>query len=95
MAYHAEFGSGEADSQAYTDIWIDEFDVELTARKPLGKFVDHRLFGEANPRVSDPLVIIEGDVAYLVLAIDKRLNQRFALATASLKDLERSLTGRG
>ena len=95
VAYHAEFGNPEAGSPAYTDIWVDEFDAEFATRKPLGKFVDHRLFGEANPRVSDPLVIIEGDVAYLVLAIDKRLNQRFALATASLKDLERSLTGRG
>jgi len=95
VAYHAEFGNAEAASAAYTDIWLDEFDAEFATRKPLGKFVDHRLFGEANPRVSDPLVILEGDAACLVLAIEKRLNQRFALATANLKDLERALIGQG
>ena len=64
-------------------------------QKPLGKFIDHRLFGEANPRVSDPLIVIEGDVAYLLVAIGKRLSQRFALATASVRDLERVLAGQG
>jgi len=91
VAYHSEFGTGEADSPAYTDIWVDEFDAELASSKPLGKFVGHHLFGNQNPRVSDPLIIIEGDVVYLVAAIDKRLNQRFAFAKASLKDLERAL----
>ena len=95
VAYHAEFGNPEAGSSAYTDIWVDEFDAEFATRKPLGKLVDHRLFGDANLRVSDPLVVIEGDVAYLVVAIEKRLNQRFAVAKANLKDLEGALIGRG
>ena len=91
VAYHAEFGAPTADSHQYTDIWLDEFDAEFAARRPLGKFVDHRLFGEANRRVSDPLVLIEGDVAYLVAAIETRLNQRFAFAKAKMEDLERAL----
>jgi hypothetical protein len=93
VAYHAEFAEAGADSPAHTDIWVDEFDAEFAARRPLGKLVDHRLFGPANPRVADPLVLIEGDVAYLVLAIETRLNQRFALAKADRQALQRALFG--
>jgi hypothetical protein len=93
VAYHSEFAAPKPDGQGHTDIWVDEFDAEFAVRRPLGKLVDHRLFGQTNPRVADPLVLIEGDVAYMVLAIETRLNQRFALAKADLKALQRALFG--
>jgi hypothetical protein len=87
VAYHADF-------QGYTDTYVDGFDAELSVRRPIGKLFDHRSYGETNQRVSDPLVFIEGESAYLVNAIGKVFNQRFALAKASAADLARALAGR-
>jgi hypothetical protein len=84
VAYHA-------DSQGFTDTYVIEFDAEFAVPAPSRKLLDHRRYGEKNPRVSDPFICIEGDTAYLVSAIGKVLNQRFALAKASVKDLQRAL----
>lgn len=84
ITYHADFNG-------YTDTWVDEFDVELTKRTPIGRLFDHRAYGEQNPRVSDPLIYIEGDTAYLVNAIHKAFNQHFMVAKAKVADLEKAL----
>jgi len=87
IAYHA-------DISGFTDTYVDEFDAELTGRKPIGKLFDHRQYGESNPRVSDPLIYIEGQTAYLVNANGVVFNQRFALAKAKVEDLARALAGK-
>jgi hypothetical protein len=84
VAYHADF-------KGYTDTYVIECDAEFAVRRPLGRLFDHRQYGETNPRVSDPLIYIEGDMAYLVNAIGKVFNQRFALAKAKVMDLARAL----
>lgn len=91
VAYHCEFGGEGTEFSSYTDVYVDEFDADFTTRKPRGKLLDHRIFGETNPRVSDPLIVIEGETVNLVVAIETRLNQRFALAKADLRELERAL----
>ena len=94
VAYHAEFHDPVADPVAYTDIYVVEVDATLSACKPLGKLMDHGFY-EGNPRVSDPCIVIENGIAYLIVAIDKRLNQRFALAKADADELARALAGQG
>jgi hypothetical protein len=97
VAYHVEFQSSATDPNPHTDIWVDEFDADFTVRKPLGPMLDHRLFGETNTRVADPLVLVEDGTVNLVVSIDTWFNQRMALATATVADLERALdcAGRG
>lgn len=87
IAYHADFNG-------YTDTWVDEFDAELTSRKPIGRLFDHRQYGENNVRVSDPLLHFDGETVYLVNADGKAFNQRFRLAKANVRDLERELAAR-
>lgn len=91
VAYHADASVVASDPKPHTDIRVDEFDADFAVRKPLGLMLDRRLFGADNARVSDPLVLVERDTVYLLTAIGDRLNQRIAMATASLADLERAL----
>lgn len=85
VAYHA-------DRDGCTDTYVLEFSAEFEVRGRPRKLLDHRRYGEKNPRVSDPFIWIEGDTAYLINAMGKVFNQRFALAKAKLADLERALT---
>jgi len=91
IAYHADVSAIASDPKPHTDIRVDEFDADFVVRKPLGVMLDRRLFGADNARVSDPLVLVEGETVYLLTAIGDRLNQSIALATANLADLERAL----
>ena len=91
VAYHAEFQPSTDYPKPHTNVWVEEFDADFKVRKPLGQMLDHRMFGKDNDRVADPVVVIEGETAYLLVSIDTWFNQRFALATAKVADLEKAL----
>jgi len=91
VAYHTEFKGSANDPKPHTNIWVDEFDADFSVRKPLGEMLEHHLFGADNDRVADPVVLVEGDTAYLAVSIDTWFNQRIALATANMADLEQAL----
>ncbi len=87
IAFHADWGHYAIPGGPVTDLWVVEVGRDLA---PLGGprvLLRHGDVGEGNRRVSDPVVFVEGDAAWLLFTTGARLHQDIALIETTVAEL--------
>ena len=84
VLFHRDRGDPDAPGEVWTEVYSVEVDAGLNRLGDPALFCSRRIFGDDNPRWSDPNPIIEGDTLYLFGSIGPRLHQRIGLAKARI-----------
>ncbi len=80
--------ANQEDSPEYSpisDLYLYRVTPQLDQSFYLGRLMGHDEAGDGNARVSDPFLLRTSEHLYLFMSVGSRLNQKIALAVATLK----------